>query len=182
MSQIFKDGATGPVPPSVPQQFTADDATIAIPVANNLNVFSQDTIDNNDNGIQTTVIANGSANFYIELTNRLKGTGSATDSGVANLITFDLGASVAVYRFEFKVAGRDTVTGDGVGYTIDASAKTDGAASTIIKTPFIDADEDNSLVGALIDVIASGNNIIVQATGVAVQTITYNAVGTYTVV
>ncbi len=38
MSQIIKNRATGPVPPAVPTQFTTDSG-VAIPAANNLNVF-----------------------------------------------------------------------------------------------------------------------------------------------
>lgn len=38
MSQIIKSLVSGPVPPAVPTQFTTD-AGIAVPVANNINVF-----------------------------------------------------------------------------------------------------------------------------------------------
>lgn len=179
MSQIYKSGVTGPSPPEVPTQFTADDATTAVPVANNLNLFSRDTRDDNDNGIQTTADPNGSDDFYVELTNRITGTASVTGAVTGEVFTFDLGGSAAVYRFEILCTGRDTATGDGVGYTVDASVKTDGASGTVIKTPFIDSDEDDSLSAALIDVVASGNNAILRVTGVAGQTITYNAVGSY---
>jgi len=90
-----------------------------------------------------------------------------------------------VYRFTFIVSGRDTAganVGTGLGYTVDASARTDGSTSTIISTPDIDADEDTVLSAALMAVVASGNNVIVRATGVAGETISYRAVGSYVVV
>lgn len=46
MSQAGQiNSAAGPFPPSVPLQFTADDGNIAIPAANNLNVFGDDGIE-----------------------------------------------------------------------------------------------------------------------------------------
>lgn len=148
---------------------------------NNINVFAEDIIDDVTEGIQTR--GDAAANtIYVQLTNRVRGTASVTGAITGDIFTFDLGATPAVYRFEILATGRDTATGDGVGYTIDASVRTDGAAATVIQTPFIDADEDASLVGALMDVVVSGNDAILQATGVAGQTITYNAVGSYIVV
>ena len=52
----------------------------------------------------------------------------------------------------------------------------------MVATPFIDNDEDAALVTADIDLIASGNNVILRATGVTGLTITYKAVGLYVVV
>ena len=182
MSNAFLRTTAGNMPPVVPTQFTADDGTIGIPAGNNLNIFSQDTIEDNDNGIQTTADPNNGDNYYVELTNRLQGTASVTGAVTGDIITFALSASASVYRFEFKVTGRDTASGDGIGYTVFASVRTDGAAATVIESPFYDADEDASLAGAMIDVVASGNSIILQATGVAGQTINYSAVGYYVVV
>lgn len=191
MSQIYKDRATGPVPPTVPTSFTTDvfDNTTAgpgtaIPAANVLQILGRDTTQNNLYGIRSDANPNNGNVVQMELTNRVRGTGTAVGAVTADLITFDLGATPAVYRFSILVAGRVTAgtVGDGVGYTIDGSIRTDGAAATVISTPDIDADEDLSVVGALISFIASGNNMVVRATGAAGSTITYNAVGTYVVI
>jgi len=195
LSQIYKSLASGPTPPAIPTQFTTDiadnDPTMtpgtAVPAANNLNVSGRDTTQDNDNGIRTDADADNSDNLYVELTNRLQGTTTVVGAVTGDIITFALSTTAAsVYRFQFIVSGRDTASGDGATYTIDAGAKTDGAGggavATMIATPFIDADEDASLNAALIDVIASGNNIILQATGVAARTINYKAVGSYVVV
>jgi hypothetical protein len=52
----------------------------------------------------------------------------------------------------------------------------------MVATPFIDNDEDASLITANIDLIASGNNVILRVSSAAGTTITYKAVGTYVVV
>lgn len=192
MSQVYKDLTSGPSPPAVPTSFTTDvrDNTTtgpgtAIPALNILQVLGRDTTQNNDNGIRTDADPNNGNVLYVELTNRITGTGSTVGAVTADIITFDLGASTAVYRFNFLVSGRDTAgasVGQGVGYTIDGSARTSGVAATVISTPDIDADEDTAIMGSLISFIASGNNVIVRATGVAGETISFNAVGTYVVV
>lgn len=164
--------------PSVPTTFTTDDGT-ATPAANNINILADDTTDNNNNGLATS----GSGDTVtILLTNRFQATGTADNGATADLVTFDLGASAAVYRVEFKVAGRETTTGDGAGYTLFACFKTDGASASIVDNQFKDADEDTALEAGDMNLIASGNNMILRATGVAALTINYSAVGYYVVV
>lgn len=176
MSQAGVLGTSGT--PSVATTFTTDSGN-ATPAANILNVLAADTIADNANGIQTT----GSGNTVtIQLTNRLQGSGSVTGAITGDIITFALGGSAAVYRFEIYVTGRDVATGDGVGYSLMGSARTDGAAATLIGSPFQDNDEDASLTAALMNLVVSGNNVILQATGVAAQTINYSAVCTYVMI
>ncbi len=183
MSQFYiNTSGSGPPPGSV-VSLTPDQGGVVLPDgAGNINVFGQTSTIDNDNGIRT--FNGGASELDVRLTNRLTGSGTAVGAVTTDLVTFSLGASGS-YRFNFLVAGRDTAgaaVGQGVGYTIDGSARTDGATATIISTPDIDADEDVALTTALISLIASGNNIIVRATGVAGETLTYKLVGTYVVV
>jgi len=175
MSQIYKTISSSP---SVPIQFTADDGTMAVPAANNLNVFSQDTTVNNDNGIQTTVIPNGSANLFIELTNRLQSTGTTVGATTATVITFSLGATPASYMFEFNITGFDTVTPTATGYWFIATARTTGAAATVVGTNE-DFLEDAALATSDVDMIAVGNTVTLVVTGVAGVTLHWNVVGYY---
>lgn len=189
MSQIFKAVTAGSLPPSVPTSFVTDvrnntttSPGTAIPAANILQVLGRSTTQDSVNGIRTDADPNNGNILYTELTNRLTGSVTSINAATQNLITFALGATAAVYRFKFEVAGRDTGTGDGIGYTMFASARTDGVNATIIATPFIDNDEDASLLTATVNFVASVNNVILQVTGVAGETIAYKAVGTYVVV
>ena len=172
---------SGPVNPIIPTSFITDSGTV-IPALNSMNVNGGSLTTNSANGITATANPNGSANMVINLTNRLAGNTTTAGAVTGNVITFGLGASVASYRFSFDVVGRDTATGDTVGYTVFGSAKTSGAAASIVATPFIDNDEDASLLAASINLIASGNNVILQVTGVAARTISFRAVGEYVVI
>jgi len=165
MSQFFTNISGSNLPPSIPTTFTEDSGS-AVPVANNLNVLGDTTIATSGSGDTVTV------SF------RFSGTGTSTNGSDADLITFALGATPTVYRFHFEVAGRETTTGDGVGYTLFSSFKTDGATASSIQTPFIDADED--IAGASLTMVASGNSVILRALSSGTTTITYKAVGYYT--
>jgi hypothetical protein len=115
--------------------------------------------------------------------NQLTGTGTSTNASILDLITFPLStAGAASYRFNLDVVGRETTTGDTVGYSVEGTAKTNGVTASMVATPFIDNDEDASLITANIDLIASGNNVILRVSSAAGTTITYKAVGTYVVV
>ena len=153
--------------PSIPTTFTEDSGS-AVPVANNINIFGDTTIETTGSGDTVTI------SF------RFSGTGTSTNGSNADLITFPLAATPTVYRFHFEVAGRETTTGDGVGYTLFSSFKTDGVTATAIQTPFIDADED--IAGASLTMVASGNNVILRANSSGTTTITYHAVGYYTAI
>lgn len=115
----------------------------------------------------------------IPFINKLSGTGTSVNADPVDLITFNMGASTAVYRFFIHICGRDTGSGDGVGYSIFASARTDGATCTIISSPFNDNDEDASLVTATAVITNSGNSFILRVAGSAGRTVTYRALGTY---
>lgn len=184
MSQIYKAITSGTLPPSVPTTFTTQDGN-AVPAANILIVNGFDSTEDNDNGIITKggVVGTGTANEVdVVLTNRIFGAGSVTDAVTADIVTFPLAATPTVYRLFFDIAGRETTSGDGVGYSLFICAKTDGATAAVVKTPFDDSDEDASLAAALCNAVVSGNSVIIRVTGVAGKTIIYKCVGTFVAV
>lgn len=164
------------LPPTVPTQFTADDMTVAIPNSYNLDIYSRDTEDNNNNGIRTT--ATGEI-VYIELTNRFQNVGTTADNSTATLINYTLSASAAVYLFAFEVVGRDTSSNDGVGIILTASVKTDGVTAALVESNYTEIKTSASLVNVVIDFSASGNDVNLNVTGVVGSTILYNATGRY---
>lgn len=177
MSQIYKAGSGTP-PPSTEVTIVTDDGTV-ISMSDIINFNGVDSTEDNANGILIRANPNNSNNMLTVITNRLVGTGTTVGNVTDDVVTFGLGAAPAVYRITFDVAGI-AGSGDGVGYFLSGTAKTDGATATVIASPFIDDDEDSSLEPeAGITLIASGNNVILQVTGVTGQTINYNAVGTY---
>jgi hypothetical protein len=188
MSQIIKNLASGPVPPSVPTSFVTDynaafsGPGVSVPVANIENVIGSSSAIDNDNGIATRANPDSGNNLLVLLTNRVTGSGTSVNGASVDLITVPLAAVPASYRFQVEVVGKETTTGDSVGYTTFGSVKTNGVSATIVETPYTDVDEDAALITATVDFVASGNSGILRVTGVAGTTITYKAVGTYLVV
>jgi hypothetical protein len=189
MSQIYKGATAGSLPSEVTEIIQADSGNQATASAHIIIINSDDSTTNNANGITTLAGVTDSLlgnQVKILLTNRLQGTATSTNASNADIITFALdGAASKVYRASFEVAGKSTAGGfvvEGVGYTVNASFSTDGASASIIGTPYSDTDEDTNLTGCTISVVASGNNIILRAVGIALKTIQYSAVGHYVVI
>lgn len=181
MSQIYKSLISGPVPPAVPTQFTADDATIGIPVANNFNLFSRDTTVNNPNGIQTTTDANGSANHYTELTNRAKVTATTSDgAGQTQTIAIFTPTAASAIEFDVSFIGYDAANNEACGGGMEGIARRSGGGTTVIVGTNDTLDEsDAGLSTADWDIVTDGTQIQAQFVGVAGRTITWSAVFIY---
>lgn len=173
--------STGPVPPTVPTTFVTDINSPAVPALNILNVLGNDTTANNINGIQTDG-SSGSNTLTIQLTNRLQGTTTTVGAVTGDLITFALGATPGTYALEVRIAGFNASTPASVGYSLFGTVRTDGATAAIVGTVDRINNEDAALITANATIIASGNNAVIQVTGVAALSINWSGVGLYTFV
>ena len=178
MSQVIKNLAAGPVPPTVPTSFVTDINSPSVPIANVENVLGGFVNTNNANGIQTDG-SSGSNTLTVQLTNRLRGTGTTIEAVTADLVTFPLGAVAGTFTFDSNFVAFESTTPAGAGYSIFGSARTTGAAAVLVGTPDKINNEEAALVAGNADLVVSGNNAIFRVTGVAGLTINWVVVATY---
>lgn len=182
MSQIFKptSGGTPVIPPDVPELFPTDVRSPAIPAANMLNVFGGQTSVNNLLGIQTDG-GNGSDTLTIQLTNRLQGGASTNDGSSHNIVTFALDVTPAVYTFDGFISAYNSssIPVSGAGYFFSAAVRSDGVVATELGQEFTSVFEEAGMSPASVAIVVSGNNFIIQVTGIAGQNIAWLAQSTY---
>ncbi len=117
----------------------------------------------------------GTSTITFTLDGYTLGTGQTIGAVTADLITIPLGAVPTSYIFESKIAGFESTTPAASGYNLICAARTTGAAATIVGIQDQMVFEDVALNASDVSFIASGNNIIVRATGVAGLTINWKA-------
>lgn len=176
MSQIYKRmTSSGPIPSNIPTNFVTDDGN-AIPDSNILDILTNDTTENNDNGIKSE----GSTNVVtILLSNRQTGTVSTSDDTLTTILTFPLGATPGIFYVYGNVQGFNSSTPAGGSYAFSGGYRTDGATATELGVELHDEFEDPSLASADIFLTASGNNVILQVQGVVATDINWNAMMEY---
>ena len=181
MSQFYQGVTSGSLPPSVPTSFTADDSTIAVPVAGNLNVFSRDTIDDNVNGIQTTVDPNGSANLYVELTNRITVTATTSDgAGQTQTVSIFTPPVSTGITFTVSIIGYDSINNEVSGGELIGIARNSSIGTVaVIGTNDTFDESDAGLVTTDWDIVTNGTMIQIQFVGVAGRSVSWNAVFSY---
>ncbi len=178
MSQIFKSLTSGPVPPAVPTSFVTDINSPSVPVANVENVFGGFVSTDDADGIQTDG-SSGSNTLTVQLTNRLRGTGTTIGATTADLVTFPLGATPATYIIDANFAGFESVTPAGAGYSLFGTVRTNGATASLVGTPDKINNEDAALIACNADIVVSGNSAILRVTGTAGLTVRWVVVATY---
>jgi hypothetical protein len=171
--------STSVSPPDVPTQFTADDSTIGIPVGNNLNLVSRISFDDDDDFIRTTADPNGSENFLIEVTNRFVDTLTTTDATTTPLNTFSFNMQ-GTYQIETYIVAYNVTDNIGACYRVFAGILTDGVAvATKISTEDKIVNEQSGMENCEVTVSTSGNDVLIQVTGLAGKTINWKSNGSY---
>jgi hypothetical protein len=179
LSQIYKNtSSSGPIPPTVATTYVTDVNSPAVPSANVLNVIGGDTTANTNSGIRTDG-SSGSNTLTVQLTNRVKGDITTVNATPTTIITFALGATPGVYEINGSVAAFDVTDTAGASYGFISGIRTTGAAAIEIGTQFTTNFEESAMEPADIDVTVSGNNAIIQVTGIAGKTIDWDALFTY---
>jgi len=181
MSQLYINGAGST--PSVPTSFMTQNGT-AVPAGNTLILHGIDSTENNVNGIITKggVVGTGTANEAdIVLTNRVQGLASTVGAATATIITFTP-TEIGTYSFEFRIAAYNTTSSLGSGASIFGAIRFDGANTTICDLFDEINNDEGAMSGTDIAVIASGADMLLQATGYLGQTINWSSVGLYTFV
>lgn len=184
MSQVQSFGG-GTMPPAVPLQFTADDALIAVPAANNLNVFgftpatslTNPLIDTD--GVSTS--ASGST-LRVILTNRIGGAVTTNNATPDTSLAMALGAVAGVYTFDVQIAALDTTDGQGLGYAIFGTVRTDGVSATLVGTPDKIVNEENAPVNLSAcdaNLTVNLNTAVISLTGIAATTIKWRVLATF---
>ena len=181
MSQYTRGVTAGNLPPAVPLQFTADDATVAVPAANNLNVngFTPLVPVIDTDGVTTR--ATGST-LQVVLTNRFGGAVTTNNATPDESLTLALGAVPGVYTFDVQIAGYDTTDLQGLGYAIFGTVRTTGGAASLVGTPDKIVNEENApvnLAACDANLTVDGNNAVIRLTGVAATTIKWQVLATF---
>ncbi len=170
MSQIYKNQGGSPAPDI--ETLTGDTGTnpVSPDGAFNINLFGDPLAP----GITTRGDAASNTVFFgLDLPIQC-GTGQSVDVGTADLITLDLGATAATYTLYALVGGK-AATASGIGGSLTGSFRTTGAAATLINTVDVIVNRDLVIAGASFIFVASGNNVILRATGSLGSVINWNA-------
>lgn len=180
MSQAgIVSSTSAPVPPAVPTSFVTNINSPSIPIANVENVVGGTVTTNNANGVQTDG-SSGSNTLTIQLTNRVQGLVTTSNATPTTLATLALGSTPGVYNFDIQIVGYDLTDAAGVGYFISGSVRTTGAAAVLVGTPDkITNEEAGVTTAADANLVVSGNNAIVQVTGIAGKTFNWNTLAQY---
>ncbi len=160
------------------ETLTGNDAIAVPPTGNTIFLVGGTLSSNNTNGITTTGNA-GASTETINLTNRIQGSVSTANATPTTLTTFALGAVPGVYNFDIQISGYDLTDTAGVGYFISGSVRTTGAAAVLVGTPDKIVNEEASTIACDANLVISGNNAVVQVTGILAKSINWRSLSQY---
>lgn len=177
MSQagILNTVSNSPLPPTIPTSFLTDNGT-AIPATNVLSITGLTSTDNNSNGIETDANPNLSKFLHVKLTNRAVGSVTTNDGSTVTLISLPLGATPGTYAIYGSIAGFSVGNDAGGGYFYEGVVRTTGVVAVELGGEFTNFKEDTTFQSAFVQVTSSGNNFIVEVTGIVGQVIDWTGI------
>jgi len=144
-----------------------------------LQFLGRETSLNNDKGIQTDADPDNGNVVYVELTNRIQAKLTTNNNTPTTITTFSLGTTPGVYTFDINIAAFDVTDALGIGYSIFGTTRTDGTTAVICGTPDKIVNEEAGTSAADANIVVSGNDVIIQITGLTGKTINWNSISTY---
>ena len=169
MSQIYKTiNGGGPIPPQVPTTFTTDDG-VATPVANNINFFTDQTLEDFDTGITNTGVGDTVTHY---LTNRATRTVITTDANPTEIFRESFGAtpSVGLVWGVVLAYNVDTNTAATFGYS-GGFRVVNGLSVVELGVEYDNEFCDVLMEDADIEVTVDGNDLVIEVIGINPETI-----------
>ncbi len=112
---------------------------------------------------------------FVSLGSSSIGTAQTIGALTADIITLALGATPGTYSILANISAFEPTTPAGAQYFIIGCVRTDGANASLVGLPDPTINEDAALIAANCDIVVSGNNAIIRATGVAGLTINWSS-------
>ena len=153
--------------PAIPTTFTADTG-VATPAANNLNVVGGAGIETTGSGDTITISLTGP-----------RGTVTTTNNTPTTVLTIDAGATAGTYALDVLISAFNTSIPAGASISIWGGVRTTGAATVLTGVSDSSSNSEAALAGVSAVLAVSGNNILVQVTGIAATTINWAATARY---
>lgn len=176
MSQAGQiNSAAGPVPPDVPTTFHTQNGD-ATPAANIINFYADQTINNNDVGIDN----NGAGNTvtYV-LTNRNTGTLTTTDGSTNTILSLPLIGGAGTFYVWGSCQAFNAATPASANVSFTGCFRTDGVTATEISVEYNNDWSEAALITSDVVLNVTGNSARIQVTGVNPLTIVWNAILEY---
>lgn len=167
MSQIAMIASPGSVKPDV-ETLTGDTGgAVGIDAALNINILGGTGINVDGNPATNTLT--------ISDDDLVQGSVTTNDAAVTPCITFALGAAPGTYVVEGRITGYNISDIAGGSYFFSAGARTTGAAAILLGLSVGSSYEEAAMAASNFSVTVSGNNLIVNAIGIAGKTINWSA-------
>lgn len=146
------------------------------PTAGNINIVGSSTSGITFAGNPATSTLTASLNSYSSQ------TVTTTDATPNSSMTIALGSTPGVYTFDINISAFDTTDIAGAGFSLFGTVRTTGSAGTLVGVPDKIVNQEAAMSTSDATITVSGNNAVIQVTGVASKTIDWRAITFYTFV